>query len=129
MISFVPFGQKTCRSIFCNIREFIMAILLLSALYRAAHKLPCVATHRSSSRFRTILRHPWPSESSFVISCSQFLSCHINVIRIFWYSLLGLDAMPGSRLKCQGNAYAVCCALFSCGFRYVVTAISFFVPS
>ena len=36
MISFVPFGQKTCRSIFCNIREFIMAILLvLCALYRA----------------------------------------------------------------------------------------------
>ena len=32
-----------------------------------------------SSRF-TIPRHPWPSWSSFVISCSQFLSCHISAL-------------------------------------------------
>ena len=67
MISFVPFGQKTCRSIFCNIREFIMAILLVLCT------LPRTSRHRRRSTPLKFKVQDYPEAS---LAIRKFV-CHI----------------------------------------------------
>ena len=94
MISFVPFGQKTCRSIFCNIREFIMAILLLSALYRRDHGAQ-VALRRRQCRSRTPLKFKVQNYPEASLAIRKFV-CHI---------MLAVSVMP---YQCDQDLLVFC---------------------